>query len=56
MCINAAPARNMSEVLSTYGAGDMLTGVICTELASGTALNAAIAIANNSAAVHVSRP
>lgn len=43
------------EVISTHGAGDVFTGVICTELATGTALDAAIRIANNSASDHVAQ-
>lgn len=46
-------AARQIEVSSTHGAGDTFTGVLCAELASGTALSEALGVANDRAAKHV---
>jgi len=46
-------AAKSIEVVSTHGAGDVFSGVLCAELATDTPLAAAIRIANESAANHV---
>lgn len=46
-------AAKTIKVRSTHGAGDMFTGVLCAELASGNSLPAALNIANDMAAAHV---
>ena len=46
------PAKPI-EVSSTHGAGDVFTGVLCAELAAGSALETALGIANELAAEHV---
>jgi ribokinase len=49
LCISAKPIQ----VVSTHGAGDVFTGVLCAELASRNPLTEAIKIANEQAADHV---
>jgi ribokinase len=44
------------ELVSTHGAGDEFTGVLASELARGSGIRAAIASANQAAAVLVSTP
>jgi len=50
--IKSIPAKPVS-VVSTHGAGDVFTGVLCAELAITTPLPEAIRIANEQAADHV---
>ena len=44
------------DVVSTHGAGDVFSGVLCAELAGDTPLKDAISIANSAAADHVAAP
>jgi ribokinase len=48
------PAKKVT-LVSTHGAGDCFVGVLCHSLAQGHSLGAAIAVANDAAAEHVSR-
>ena len=51
-----ALAAKPVDVVSTHGAGDVFSGVLCAELASNTPLKDAIVTANSAAADHVSAP
>lgn len=48
----ALPAMDI-DVISTHGAGDTFTGVLCAEIAMDTPLHRAVEIANEKAAMHV---
>ena len=48
------PAKEVT-VISTHGAGDVFTGTLCTEIASGSGLEKAVDVANTKAAIHVSK-
>lgn len=44
------------KLISTHGAGDCFTGVLCTALSQQRSLAEAVAFANDAAAKHVSQP
>lgn len=46
------PAKQI-DVVSTHGAGDVFTGILCAELVAETSLHEAVKVANNRAAIHV---
>ncbi|MEM6159319.1 PfkB family carbohydrate kinase [Erwinia sp. P6884] len=48
-------AAKKIELISTHGAGDCFTGVLCSALSKGQTLAEAVTLANDAAAEHVSR-
>lgn len=48
-------AAKKIELISTHGAGDCFTGVLCSALSKGQTLAEAVMLANDAAAEHVSR-
>ncbi|WP_455864511.1 ribokinase [Pantoea agglomerans] len=58
-CVQAEESQSMAAkkitLVSTHGAGDCFTGVLCSALANGKPLGDAVVSANEAAAAHVSK-